>query len=226
MEPSNIKRSKLVNIMLIMAIAVLCSKSTYANEPIKANINKQQITTKRESQCNFFSGKEAAAKLSAMNAINIICEDAVVKAKQIAELSKQKETKLLQSDPDFLEREESMEYTEEELKLLATVMYAEAGICDDKELYRVGNVVLNRVNDDSGQFEDTIKGVIYQEGQFTSVGGKQWNIGPTERELEIAKDVLEGARILPSNTYWFSKGHRYGDIYYKSDWHYFSGMEL
>ena len=45
MEPSNNKRSKLVNIMLLIAIVVLCNKSAYTNEQIKVNINSQPKTT-------------------------------------------------------------------------------------------------------------------------------------------------------------------------------------
>lgn len=127
---------------------------------------------------------------------------------------------------NFLEQVEPMEYTQEELECLATVMYAEAGICDDIELYLVANVVINRVNDKSGEFKDSIIDVIYQKGQFTSVGSSNWNNGPTQREYEIAKDVLEGKRVIPSNVYWFSKKMNYGIKYYQSKWHFFSGMNL
>lgn len=127
---------------------------------------------------------------------------------------------------EFLEPAEPMQYTQEELDCLARVMYAEAGGCDDTELYLVANVVVNRVNDKSGNFKDSIIDVIYQTGQFTSVGDKAWNRGPTQREYAIAKNVLEGARVAPSNVYWFSRGMSYGSLYYKSQWHYFTGMDL
>ena len=127
---------------------------------------------------------------------------------------------------EFLDEAEPIEYTQEELDCLASVMYAEAGGCDDTELYLVANVVINRVNDKSGNFKDSIIDVIYQKGQFTSVNGEAWNRGPTEREYAIAEDVLQGKRVALSNVYWFSKGMSYGNVYYKSEWHYFSGMDL
>ena len=127
---------------------------------------------------------------------------------------------------EFLEPAEPMQYTQEELDCLARVMYAEAGGCDDTELYLVANVVVNRVNDKSENFKDSIIDVIYQTGQFTSVGDKAWNRGPTQKEYAIAKDVLEGARVAPSNVYWFSRGMSYGNLYYKSQWHYFTGKDL
>lgn len=123
----------------------------------------------------------------------------------------------------FIDSQPAMEYTEEDLNLFATLIYAEAGICDDMEEYRVGNVVLNRVKDTTGSFENSIQGVIFQSGQFTSVGGDNWNNGPTEREIEIAKDLLDGKRIFPEYVVWFSRKQQYGELYYTSDWHDFSG---
>ena len=126
----------------------------------------------------------------------------------------------------FLESQIAMEYTEEDVNLLAKIIYAEAGICDKMEKYRVGNVVLNRVNDETNQFENSIEGVIYQDGQFTSVGGKNWNNGPTEEEIGIAIELLEGKRVFPENVVWFSKKCNYGQLYYTSEWHEFSAWEL
>ncbi len=125
----------------------------------------------------------------------------------------------------FLESVSAMEYTEEEVDLLARLIFAEAGVCDTMEKYRVGNVVLNRVNDTTKEFKNTIKGVIYQEGQFTSVGGSNWKHGPNEEEIEIAKALLEGTRVFPGYVVWFAKRSPYGQVYYTSEWHEFSGWE-
>ena len=125
----------------------------------------------------------------------------------------------------FLEKQPAMEYTEEDVTLLATVIFSEAGVCDEIEKYRVGNVVLNRVNDTTDQFKNTIKDVIYQKNQFTSVGGQNWKHGPTEEEIEIARNLLEGTRVFPDNIVWFSRKHKYGKLYYTSEWHQFSGLE-
>lgn len=87
------------------------------------------------------------------------------------ETEQQNEVTSNENEVEFLDEEESMNYTDDDVQVLARVMYAEAGICDDQELYRVANVVVNRVNDESGIFKNTVQGVIYQSGQFTSVGG-------------------------------------------------------
>lgn len=114
-------------------------------------------------------------------------------------------------------------YTEKEMELMARIIHAEAGICNELEKYRVGNVVLNRVNDETGSFKNTIEKVIYQKGQFTSVDTKTWNETPTDREYKIAKNLLDGIRVMPDTIVWFSKGHRYGELYDRSEWHAFSG---
>ena len=215
MEPSSNKRSKLISVMFFAMLLFLCSNKVYAEDN---NTNKQQETTQETGNLELLEGNQDLLEICGIETFD-------VEMPYSSRLDEQHKIPEVIGDK-FLERAEPMEYTEQELELLARLMFAEAGICNNKELYRVANVVINRVNDDSGNFADTIEGVIYQSGQFTSVGGKQWNIGPTEREMKIAKDVLQGARILPSNTFWFSKGHRYGELHHKSDWHCFSGMDL
>lgn len=120
------------------------------------------------------------------------------------------------------EQENGTYYTEDEL-YLATVIHAEVANCSEMEKKRVGNVVINRKEDQTGQFRNTIKEVIYQPGQFPSVGSKLWNEGPTEEDLRIARNLLNGERVLPNNVVWFSKKVMYGEEYYRSEWHVFSG---
>lgn len=123
----------------------------------------------------------------------------------------------------FLEDTEPISYTAEDEKLLATVIYAEAAGCSDMEKRRVGNVVLNRIQDTTNTFPNTLKEVVYQDNQFTCVGGKLWRKGPTEAELQIARDLLNGQRVLTKNIVWFSKKCYYGKVYYVSDWHEYAG---
>lgn len=64
-------------------------------------------------------------------------------------------------------------YSQEDLKYLSSIIYCEAGNQCDAGKEAVGIVVLNRVEDE--QFEDTVKGVIYQKGQFTPVSSGNIN---------------------------------------------------
>lgn len=133
------------------------------------------------------------------------------------------EVETMQLEEDTSLSDEPMEYTQKDLSLLATLIYAEAGSCDEMEKLRVGNVVLNRVKDNSKEFKNTLREVIYQKGQFESVDGRAWNRGPTQREMEIAYQLLNGKRVLPDSVVWFSKKCKFGELYYKSEWHEFSG---
>lgn len=91
-------------------------------------------------------------------------------------------------------------YTEEELYLLAKIIYAEAGsswLSDEQQLL-VGNVVLNRVA--SPEFPNTIKEVIYQKGQYYGVNSNRFKkMVPGERELAHAKRLLDGERFCPTS---------------------------
>ena len=61
--------------------------------------------------------------------------------------------------------EETASYSEDDLDLMAGIIYCEAGNQSYDGMVAVGAVVMNRVNNDS--FPDSVSDVIYQEGQFT-----------------------------------------------------------
>ena len=67
-----------------------------------------------------------------------------------------------------MEEASKPKYTQEELDLLARVIYAEVGCTwiPDWVQQMVGSVVLNRVED--SRFPDTVKGVITQPGQYST----------------------------------------------------------
>ena len=98
-------------------------------------------------------------------------------------------------------------YTEEELELLACVIYCEAGgdEASDETRRMVGEVVLNRVADP--RFPSSILGVLTQKHQY----GLFWRtsvVWPSrasrepeavERAYACARLVLEGERLLPED---------------------------
>ena len=105
---------------------------------------------------------------------------------------------------------EAAPYTEEELELLACVIYCEAGgdACTDDTRRMVGEVVLNRAAD--LRFPDTIAGVLTQKYQY----GLFWRTGvvwparaahepeAVERAYDCARLVLTEERLLPEDTVW------------------------
>lgn len=89
-------------------------------------------------------------------------------------------------------------YTQEDLMLLAKVIYSEAGSSwlSDEHQRLVGQVVLNRVADES--FPDTIEEVVYQKGQYSSASRLN-SITPDERTIANARWLLEGNRVTPAD---------------------------
>lgn len=104
-------------------------------------------------------------------------------------------------------------YNEYDLYWLSRVIYAESGNQSMEGMMGVGNVVLNRVRDDSGVFPDSIYGVIFQEGQFSVVDTGAIYMEPRPHCVVAAKLCLEGYNTVEnslfflnpdiSNSYWF-----------------------
>lgn len=70
---------------------------------------------------------------------------------------------------DYIEKSGAVKdigFSEEDRELLLRVMMCEAGNQGEIGAAHVGRVILNRVESDA--FPDTVRGVIYQPGQFTT----------------------------------------------------------
>lgn len=98
---------------------------------------------------------------------------------------------------------------EYELWLLAHLINGEAGAtwCSDTTRYYVGSVVLNRVN--HAEFPDSIEGVIYQSGQYSCTWDGNFDLEPSDRCWEIARDLLINGSGLPNDVVFqanFSQG--------------------
>lgn len=105
-------------------------------------------------------------------------------------------------------------YEYESLFWLSRVIFAESGETEPIEgMIGVGNVVLNRVNDGSGMFEDTVRGVIFQYNQFSVVESGTIYLEPNEISVIAAKLCLEGYNTVGdsmfflnpdiASSYWF-----------------------
>ncbi len=93
-------------------------------------------------------------------------------------------------------------------KLLAQLVKREAGGESFKGQKAVVEVVLNRVLD--SRFPNTIRGVIFQKGQF-STASKLSKTTPTQTNYDAVDYVLEhGATVLHGNYVYFSAGKCHG----------------
>lgn len=107
---------------------------------------------------------------------------------------------------------DDVNYTSDDLKLLACLVHAEAGTQGYEGKLAVANVVINRLK--SSKYPNTIREVIYQSGQFSVARSgslqKQLdnysNYKSTSQKMSIkaAKDALEGANNIGNRLYFQS----------------------
>ncbi len=134
-------------------------------------------------------------------------KDAVSKEEE-AELLKLQAEELAKKETE-IKQQESVNYSQDDLKLLACLVHAEAGSQSYEGKLAVANVVLNRVS--SPKYGGTIKSVIYQAGQFSVARSgslsKQLtnysNYSSSSQKLSIkaAKAALEGSNNIGSRLY-------------------------
>lgn len=122
--------------------------------------------------------------------------DAVERAKTI-DMSEPKAAKTLEE----IAAEEAARKREEEKRLMAAIIYCEAGNQPHDGKVGVGAVIMNRVR--SGRYPNSIEGVIYQPGQFgpamTGKLGRVLASGKATPECyQAAEDALNGHNPIGS----------------------------
>lgn len=105
--------------------------------------------------------------------------------------------------------------TYDDLLLLSKIVHAEAGSNWLTEEHRqlVASVVINRVN--SPEFPNTISEVVYQRGQYSSVGTSYFkNLIPSPKATNSALKILVNGSIAPSSVV-FQANFKQGSGVYK-----------
>lgn len=110
-------------------------------------------------------------------------------------------------------------YTEEDLDILTHLLTGECHTYPDEEQLLVGSVVLNRVN--SPDYPNTVKGVVFQKGQYACIWDGNYYREPTENNRDNAKWLLENGSVLPENVVYQSGGKQGSGVYLKTDYHYY-----
>ena len=103
--------------------------------------------------------------------------------------------------PD-LKAELNYNISRDDIILLARIIHGEARGEDFKGKVAVGSVILNRIK--SNQFPDTIRDVILQKGQFSSLMDGQANYYPGEEELQAARAALLGYDPTVGSIYFYN----------------------
>lgn len=201
-----LKTIKVMIVMTVFGMGIL-SQSVYADN---LSSMESQLST-YEKQIDELEQKQISAFAIVQSAKDLELEDKnpiIVKASEIWFQAYQEKQELLEKYENFkkeyekekvnAEKAKAPSYSEEDLTLLAKLIYAEAGSnwLTDEHQQLVGNVVLNRVK--SSKFPNTLEGVIYQSGQY-STAKKLKNITPDARTINNAKILLEGTRVCPDD---------------------------
>lgn len=92
--------------------------------------------------------------------------------------------------------------SKDEMTIMAKVIYSEARGESYKGQVAVGAVVMNRIQ--SGQFPDTIKGVVFQKNAFTAVIDGQYNQKPNQTAYLAAMDAVRGWDPTQNSLYYFN----------------------
>lgn len=98
-------------------------------------------------------------------------------------------------------------YSDDDLYVLSHCMYGEAGGHSEKLLSYVGSVVLNRVKHKS--FPNTIRGVVFQKGQYACTWDGNYNKTPDSLTMRVARNLLANGSVLPANVV-YQAGFRQG----------------
>ncbi|NLK39689.1 MAG: hypothetical protein GX303_05530 [Clostridiales bacterium] len=170
---------------------------------IASLITAVTLTTYQQTAGILFSGRasivEAPLQNTGQGVLDKSCYNLPVREGEGTENGEEMAVSCL-SGGAFIDMEEGEEY-EAARNLLARLISAEVG--DQSYICQVafGAMVVNRAK--SAQFPDSLAGVIYQAGAFSSVADRRINAAPTERALHAARDALSGSDPGSGALYWF-----------------------
>lgn len=89
-----------------------------------------------------------------------------------------------------------------DIDLLSRLVQAEAGSEPYSGKVAVAEVILNRVN--SGQFPNTVEGVIYQSGQFTPVANGSINKKASPDSVKAVYEALNGSNYAKGALFFYN----------------------
>lgn len=96
-----------------------------------------------------------------------------------------------------LEEIATLKLFEQQVDLLAHLIWNETGILGEKSMYYTGSVVLNRMT--ASYFPNTLEEVIYQPGQYAVTWTGLIERDCPDKAYVIARDLLENGSVLPED---------------------------
>ena len=128
--------------------------------------------------------------------------DEVIESTKQTTLTTEEETTVALITVKETEISTTNKWSEDEINLLARLIYAESGIESYQTQLKVGSVVLNRINSDE-EFPDDIYSVVYESGQFSVVSDGTINQSPSDTSIQAAKYLVSNGSVLPENVLYF-----------------------
>lgn len=108
-------------------------------------------------------------------------------------------------------------YTQEDLEILAHAICGEAQAYPNEEQLYVGSVIINRKNHRA--YPNTIKGVVFQKGQYACTWDGNYYRQPTPANYRNAQWLLENGSVLPGNVVYQAAFKQGSGVYLKTKYH-------
>ncbi len=212
--------------------AVAMTASALVLVAVAASLDNTTNTTVNvtESTIEETDSEDGSAPGTYYAGLNVNKEEVQVEMTEQSTASKEEIEEHIVAEP--VEPEYVIEFTEEDYKVLCTIVEAEAGDQDDKGRILVANVIINRVKCQT-QFPNNITDVVFANNgrtyQFSPVrpGGRYWKVTATEQTIAcvdralMGEDYSEGALYFCMQTSpdsWFNTSL---EFLFKHQDHYF-----
>ena len=163
---------------------------------------------------NIFIGKEIA-DLEPVEVQNL-----QFSVEEFSSIDKTQEIEYIEEETEAEIKNEETNINQEDLYWLAHVIGAENGNTSYECQLYTGLVVVNRKNDID--FPNTIKEVVFAEGQYAVVSNNRIYMEPSEETWQIAKDILLGkTKKIPDNVVYQAMFVQGSGVYANVDGNYF-----
>lgn len=203
-----------VTVVYVMIILVVAGFTVHATEPNPQGEEAIDLRN-QEGFYNFVENIEDISMQSIENTIYVAQKAKEEKEKKAAE----EEARRIEEARRANEEEAQAQVQAQEQKLLASIIFCEAGNQPYEGQVAVGAVVMNRVR--SGLYPNTISEVIYQPGQFgPAITGWLDEVLASESytpsTLQAAQDAMAGANPVGDCLYFGNgtSGMQIGDHYF------------
>ncbi|WP_077610672.1 cell wall hydrolase [Clostridium sp. Marseille-P2415] len=163
-------------------------------QQLAGNLLEKEVIQKQELE------KESEAQVQRINNQIAMEEEAKRQAEEAAKKAEEEARKAEEEKAVH-----AMSVSQDDYQVLLKIVQAEAGICDEKGKILVANVILNRVK--SGEFPNSVRGVVYSPSQFSPVSNGSINsVNVTDDTKACVDRALAGEDYSDGALYFMYRG--------------------